>query len=84
VAIELISAAQGLDLRLDMLSGVRPGLGVAEALDRVRAVIPRLEHDREPGPDLEAGLGLVREGALVDLADAPGGPPSSWLGPDAP
>jgi histidine ammonia-lyase len=84
LAIELICAAQGLDLRLEMLPGIRPGVGVAEALARVRAVIPRLEHDREPGPDLEAALGVVRAGGLVDLAAAPGGPSPSWLGLDAP
>ncbi|MFV2063332.1 MAG: histidine ammonia-lyase [Chloroflexota bacterium] len=82
VAIELIAAAQGLDLRLDMLPGTGPGVGVAEAHERVRAVVPRLERDREPGPDLAAATELVRSGALVDLAAVPAPVETSWLGPD--
>ena len=82
VAIELIAAAQGLDLRLDMSPGTKPGVGVAEAHARVRAVVPRLEHDREPGPDLAAAAELVRSGALVDLALAPTSVETGWLGPD--
>jgi histidine ammonia-lyase len=73
LAIELVCAAQGLDLRLAGLAretGAEapvPGAGVAEALRRVRAVVPHLAADREPGPDLAAALELVRSGALVDL-----------------
>ncbi len=84
VAIELICAAQGLDLRGDLLPGVRPGRGVEEAHARVRAVIPRLEHDREPGPDLAAAGQLVGRGSLADLADPPGLPGTSWLRLDGP
>jgi histidine ammonia-lyase len=82
VAIELICATQGLDLRLDLQPDTAPGVGVAEAHARVRAVIARLEHDREPGPDLEAAYGLVRDGVLVDLAAAPSTTGAAWLGPD--
>jgi histidine ammonia-lyase len=85
LAIELICATQGLDLRGDLQPGVRAGLGVEEARSRVRAVIPRLEHDREPGPDLAAADELVREGALADLALPPGGVTEpSWLRLDRP
>ena len=73
VAIELVVAAQALDARLALLPGARPGEGVAEAHARVRAVVPRLEGDREPGPDLAAAAELVRSGSLADLAEpAPG------------
>jgi histidine ammonia-lyase len=82
VAIELICASQGLDLRLDLQPDTAPGAGVAEAHARVRAVIDRLESDREPGPDLEAAFRLVHDGALVDLASTPSGVGTSWLGPD--
>ena len=73
LGIELLCAAQALDLRLSMLAGggpggPLPGDGVAEAHRRVRATIPPLGQDREPGPDLAAALALVHDGALVDLA----------------
>jgi histidine ammonia-lyase len=68
LAIELLCAAQALDLRIELLDGLRPGDGVAEALGRVRARVARLDVDREPGPDLAAAVSLVREGTLADLA----------------
>jgi len=68
LAIELIVAAQALDLRMGLLDGAAPGAGVAEALTRLRARIPHLDEDREPGPDLAAAAELVRSGALADLA----------------
>jgi histidine ammonia-lyase len=74
VAIELLVGAQALDLRLAAVNGeeapldIRAGAGVTAAHDRIRAVITRLDHDREPGPDIAAATKLVRDGALVDLA----------------
>ena len=82
VAIELICATQGLDLRLDLEPGTAAGAGVTEARSRVRAVVERLERDREPGPDLEAAYRLVHEGELADLALAPSTAQAAWLGPD--
>jgi histidine ammonia-lyase len=69
VAIELVVAAQALDLRLASSDGAAPGIGVREALARVRERVAHLEHDREPGPDLAAATALVREGTLAALAD---------------
>src|SRR5215218_4585089 len=76
VAIELLAGAQALDLRLRALardSGAAPapGAGVAEAHRRIREVVPVLDGDREPGPDMAAVLRLVSVGALADLADLP-------------
>ena len=34
---------------------------------RVRAGVPPLRGDREPGPDLAAATRIVHEGLLVDL-----------------
>ncbi len=73
VAIELVVAAQALDLRLALQASdgevaARPGVGVAEALERIRARIPHLDRDREPGPDLAAATAMVHDGALEDLA----------------
>jgi histidine ammonia-lyase len=70
LAIELVVAAQALDLRLATMAGAAPGTGVAEALSRIRARIRHLDADREPGPDLAAATALVHEGALADLASA--------------
>ncbi len=69
VAIELIVGAQALDLRLAAMADplIRPGTGVAEAHTRIRARVPHLDRDREPGPDLAAATALVHSGALVDL-----------------
>ena len=67
VAIELLVAAQALDLRLAGSDGAAPGAGVAEALRRIRAVVRHLDGDREPGPDLAAATALVHDGALADL-----------------
>jgi histidine ammonia-lyase len=72
VAIELVVAAQALDLRLASTDGgtagpAAPGAGVREALARVRERVAHLDRDREPGPDLAAATALVRDGALADL-----------------
>jgi histidine ammonia-lyase len=68
LAIELLVAAQALDLRLAASDGAAAGAGVAEALARVRARIRHLDGDREPGPDLAASLAMVHGGALADLS----------------
>ncbi|MBM4407132.1 MAG: histidine ammonia-lyase [Chloroflexi bacterium] len=70
LAIELLCAAQGLDLRLAASGGLAPGAGVAEALRRIRAMVPHLEHDREQASDMARALRLVESGALVELAAA--------------
>jgi histidine ammonia-lyase len=69
LAIELLCAAQALELRLQaMPDEPRPGAGVAEGLAYVRARIGPLAGDREPGPDLEAAITLIRGGTLAGLA----------------
>ncbi len=60
LAIEMLVAAQALDLRRPL----RPGRGVAAAHARVREVVPHLEDDRELHRDIEAVCRLVDEGAL--------------------
>jgi histidine ammonia-lyase len=67
LAIELLVAAQALDLRLAGPEGAAPGAGVAEALARVRARVRHLDGDREPGPDLAEATAIVHDGVLVDL-----------------
>ena len=66
IGLELLCAAQGLDFRL--ATGLRPGAGVAQAHDRIRARVAHLDSDRDPQPDLKAAIDLVRTAALADLA----------------
>jgi histidine ammonia-lyase len=68
LAIELLVAAQALDLRLADSGAGAPGAGVGEALTRVRGQVRHLDGDREPGPDLAAATAMVRDGVLADLA----------------
>jgi histidine ammonia-lyase len=68
LAIELLCAVQALDFRLASADGASPGEGVAEAHARMRARVPHVDRDREPGPDLAAAIELVHDGALSDLA----------------
>jgi histidine ammonia-lyase len=71
LAIELLAAAQGLDLRLAQpeRAGTRPGAGVGEAHGLVRAVVPHLDRDREPAADLAAATAIVSSGQLAALAE---------------
>ena len=69
LAIELVCAARALDLRLASLPGTTPGAGVAAAHAAIREVVRPWDGDREPGPDIEAVVRLVREGRLAALAD---------------
>jgi histidine ammonia-lyase len=64
LAAEALCAARGLDLRAPL----RPGRGVAAAHRVVREVVPPLEGDRSPAPDLAALSGAVREGRLAAVA----------------
>ncbi len=60
LAIELLVAAQALDLRAPL----RPARKVAEAHGRIRAVVPHLDEDRELHRDIQAVCRLVDEGEL--------------------
>jgi histidine ammonia-lyase len=67
LAVELVVAAQALDLRLAMAGGAAAGAGVSAALARVRERVAHLDRDREPEPDLAAATTLVRQAAFQDL-----------------
>ena len=60
VAIELLAAAQGLDLRLPLKTS--PQLQDAHKL--VRAKVPYYSQDRLLSPDIEAATALIRHGAF--------------------
>lgn len=70
VAIELLCAAQALEWRMRLSPEVRPGLGTAAALRRLRRDVAYLERDRVLYPDLRAMLRLVRRGTLIEAASA--------------
>jgi histidine ammonia-lyase len=66
VAMEVLAAAQGLDLRAPL----RPGRGTSAAHRAVRAVVSFLQRDRELKPDLDAAIELVESGDLVAAVEA--------------
>ncbi|HOV49419.1 MAG TPA: histidine ammonia-lyase [Anaerolineae bacterium] len=66
VAIELLAAAQAVDLRREQVgSAAQLGKGTAAAYACVRDHIPFLEHDTYLAPYLEAATRLVADGTLV-------------------
>jgi histidine ammonia-lyase len=62
LAIELMIAAQALDLR----KPVQPGLGCRRVLEIIREVVPFMAEDRVLYPDIEACTELVRGDDLRD------------------
>lgn len=64
VAIELIAAAQAIDLRPD--GPQRLGRGTAAAYPLVRERVAYLEHDRETTHDVEAVVELIESGVMVE------------------
>ena len=64
VAIELLAAAQGLDVRRPLATS--PAL--RQAHDAIRAVAPPLEGDRFMAPDIAAVTRLVADGAFTGFA----------------
>jgi histidine ammonia-lyase len=63
LAIELLTAAQAVDLHPD--GPARLGRGTAVAYTLVRSKVRTLEHDRQLTPDIEALADLVHSGKLV-------------------
>lgn len=66
VAIEVVAACQGIDLRAPL----QPGPVTGAVHQRVRESVAFLDADRVLQPDLELAAQLVRTGALVDAARA--------------
>lgn len=64
VGIELLCAAQALDLRRPLV----PAAGTAAALAAIRERIPFLDQDRDLSVDIAAATDLVRTGAVVSAA----------------
>ncbi|HET9497711.1 MAG TPA: histidine ammonia-lyase [Candidatus Limnocylindria bacterium] len=66
LAVEALCAARGLDLRYPHA----PGRGVQAAVAVVRAVVPPLDGDRPPSPDITAVAEAIRAGRLSAVASA--------------
>jgi histidine ammonia-lyase len=69
LGIELLCAAQGLDLG----EPLRPGAGVHAAYRALRAAVRGLDGDRFLAPDLARAEQLVRDGILVRAAERAAG-----------
>ena len=63
LAIELLTAAQAIDLRPD--GPARLGHGTSRAYAEIRKHASYLAHDRPTSPDIEALTDLIRSGAIL-------------------
>jgi histidine ammonia-lyase len=89
LGIELLVAAQGIDLRkrgigFEGLKGAKPtGLKTSPALERVlallRAKVPMLEDDRYMAPDLATAADMVASGAVLAAAGLPTRPAEATI-----
>ena len=70
LAIELLTAARGLDLRAPLA----PAPVTAAVRDRLRVDVPGPGQDRELAPEIEAAVEMVASGAAVAAAEAVAGP----------
>jgi len=70
LAIELLCAAQALDLFTNM----KPGEGTLAAYRVIRNAVPHLDKDRPLSPDIEQVVGLIREGVLLNKVERKVGP----------
>src|SRR3954469_21888704 len=69
LAVELVCAAQGIDLRNDVAA---PGPATAAVHAHLRSAVPRMDVDREVGTQLTSTDALLAE--LVDAAESVTGP----------
>jgi histidine ammonia-lyase len=70
LAIEVLTAARGLDLRAPLA----PAPGTAAVVAALREHVPGPGPDRHLAPEIAAATALVRSGALVAAAEAAVGP----------
>jgi histidine ammonia-lyase len=70
IAIELLCAAQALDLFTNM----QPGVGTQAAYETIRGVVSHLENDRILSEDVKRVTDLVRSGAILDAVEVAVGP----------
>lgn len=68
LAIELMSAAQGIDFRRKVMPDAHLGRGTQPIYDLIRQHVPFIEHDTVLYPYLESIKALVRAGTIADTA----------------
>lgn len=61
LAIECLAAAQGIDF----LAPLTPGVGTRAAHEAIRQVVPPLDEDRMPAPDIESIYRLIADGSMI-------------------
>jgi histidine ammonia-lyase len=61
IAIELLAMCEGLEFQRPL----RSGAAIEAAHARIREVVPRLERDRPPAPDIAAIESMIRGGGLA-------------------
>lgn len=66
LAVECLSAVQGIDF----LAPALPGNGTGAACGFIRAVVPHLDEDRIPAPDIQSIYQLMVNGSLVSAVEA--------------
>ncbi len=65
VAIELMSAAQAIDFRLQKSPGLRLGNGTIVAMRKVREILPFYDHDDYLQPSMQKMIDAVRKKTFV-------------------
>ena len=65
VSIELLCAAQAMDL----FTNLKAGMGTMEAYRKIREHISHLEEDRVLSPDINAMRRLLHEGKIRDAVE---------------
>ncbi len=70
LAVELLTAARGLDLRAPL----QPSPATAAVVSAVRGVAPGPGPDRWLSPEIDATVGLVADGSIVGAAETVTGP----------
>ncbi len=69
IAIELLCAAQGLDL----FTNQKPGAGTGAAYGVIRNTVPHLDEDRILSRDVKRIVGQIRDGSIMAAVSAAGG-----------
>jgi histidine ammonia-lyase len=69
LAIELIAAAQALDLRLKTMPDAKPGTGTLAALETIRQALPLSTEDHPLSPDIYRIEALIQSGEIQNAVD---------------